>query len=98
MVESSRLKLRNGYVHAVRIPLPNAPLIIIKSSNGYVMCGYLNMDVANKLSDIAALVTRVKTIDDALDAKVVEFSSEARIYDIKPEMTGRQFLNLIMKK
>ena len=61
----------------MKISLQKASLILIKSNNGYIMCGYLNMDIANKLGDIAAKVTGVQTIDEALDATIVELSDNA---------------------
>jgi uncharacterized protein YunC (DUF1805 family) len=98
MIECSDIKLRNGVVHAVRIQLKNAPLILINSSNGYVMCGYLSMDIANKMGDIAAKVTGVKTIQDALDAKIVDLSIEAQKFNVELGMSSRKFLNVIMKE
>ena len=54
------IELDDGDVHAFLIELENAPLIIMKARKGYVMCGYLNIEMANKLGDIAGKVTEVK--------------------------------------
>jgi len=97
MIETVDIKLKNGIVQAVKIPLQKASLILIKSNNGYIMCGYLNMDIANKLGDIAAKVTGVQTIDEALDATIVELSENAKFYDVEIGMSARRFLNTIMK-
>ena len=97
MIEYHEIKLRHGSVHAIRVNFQNAPLIIICSLNGYVMCGYLDMDMANKLGDIAAKVIGVKSIHAALDASIVELSNEAKKLNVEIGMSGRSFLNAIMK-
>lgn len=97
MIETVDIKLKNGIVQAVKIPLQKVSLILIRSNNGYIMCGYLNMDIANKLGDIAAKVTGVQTIDEALDATIVELSENAKFYDVEIGMNARRFLNTIMK-
>ena len=33
-----------------------APMIIVKGETGYIMCGYLNLDAANSLGDVAVRV------------------------------------------
>lgn len=70
----------------------NAPLLFIRAEKGFVMCGYLNMNAANALGDIAAKVTGVSTFEDALQAKVVEVSEKARSIGIAESMRGREAL------
>ena len=40
----------------------------MNSSNIYLTCGYLIMDVANKFGDIAATVTGINNLEETLDA------------------------------
>ena len=96
-MEKSIIELDNGDVIGYDIDLGNASLILLKSRKGYVMCGYLNMDVANKLGDIAGKVTGVKTIDDALKANIVEVSYKAKKKGLKVGMTGMAFLNKLLE-
>lgn len=98
MIECQDVKLRNGVVSAVRIDLQKAPLIVVRSSKGYVMCGYLDMNIANKLGDVAAKVTGVSSIENVLDAEVVALSDEAINQGLELGITGRAFLNKIMKE
>lgn len=67
--------------------LGNAPLLFLKGSKGYAMCGYLNIETANKVGDIAIRVTGVKTLEDMLSAKIAEVSQEAMKIGIKPGET-----------
>ena len=48
-----KIKLEKGLVIGSIIQLNNAPLIVLQAKKGYVMCGYLNMNTANKIGDIA---------------------------------------------
>jgi uncharacterized protein YunC (DUF1805 family) len=96
MILNSEFRLKKGIVTGVLIKLQNQSLIIINSLNGYLMCGYLDMDVANKFGDIAAKVTGVNTIEEALNAKIVELSDNAKKLGLKTGISGRKFLNSIL--
>ena len=98
MISNSEIRLQKGIVTGSLFELQNSSLIIINSSNGYLMCRYLNMDVANKFGDIAAIVTGVNNLEEALDAKIVELSDKAKKLGLKIGMSGRQFLNEILKE
>ena len=63
---------------------------------GFLCAGYLNMKTANRLGDIAALVTGINTFDAALDAKIVNLSDEAKKIGLKTVISGRAFLNSIL--
>ena len=83
MVEIKPIKLDGYTVLGVKVDLPNAPLLIIKADTGFVMCGYLNLEAAEKLKDIAAVVRGVNSIDEMLDAKVVGLTSGAQALGMK---------------
>ena len=80
---------------ACSIPTNNTFILIIGAENGFLGCGYLNVEVANKVGDICAIVTGVKTPDDMLSAKVIAASDAAKELGIKEGMTGKEAL-LIM--
>jgi uncharacterized protein YunC (DUF1805 family) len=96
MILNNEIRLKKGVVTGTNIKLNNSNLIIINSDNGFLMCGYLNMDVANRFGEIAGIVTGVEDIEDALDAKVVELSDNAKKLGLKTGISGRKFLNSIM--
>ena len=95
-MEKSIIELENGDAIGYYIDLHNAPLIIIKAKKGYITCGYLSMDAANKLGDIAGKVTGVNNFDDILNGTIIEVSVKARKKGFKPGLTGRQFLNKLI--
>ncbi len=97
MILNSEIRLKNGIVTGSLIKLQNKPLIIINSKNGYLMCGYLDVNVANKHGDIAGKVTGIDNFEEALNAKIIELSVAAKKLGLKKGVTGRYFLNSIMK-
>ena len=96
-MEKEIIEIENGDVVGYQIDLVNAPLVLIRTRKGYIMCGYLNMDIANKLGDIAGKVTGVKTCNDALKATVIEISDKAKKKGLKVGITGRSFLNELLE-
>jgi len=93
---ATQIELDKGQATGFIIQLGTAPLILIKAKKGYVMCGYLNMNAANKLGDVAGRVTGVKSFDDVLNADIVELSENAKNIGLKEGMKARDFLNAIM--
>lgn len=87
-----KIKIGNNIVIGVNLELQNANLIVIRAKKGYIMCGYLSMETANRLEDIAAKVIGIKNFDDALKAKVVEVSEKARENGVKEGITGKEAL------
>ncbi len=80
---------------AYSIPTTNTFVLIIGAENGFIGCGYINIEVANRVGDVCAIVTGVKTPDDMLDAKVVAVSEAAAKLGVKEGMPGKEAL-LIM--
>ena len=95
-MKTKRIKLEKGQVVGYLIELGNAPLIIIQAKQGYVMCGYLNMDIANKLGDIAGKVTGVKSFNDVLKTKIIEVSENAKKVGLFEGMNAKAFLNMLI--
>ena len=95
-MKTQTILLKKGEATGYCIDLGKAPLLIIQAKKGYVMCGYLNMNTANKLGDIAGKVTGVKTFDDVLNADVVEVSEDAKLAGLKQGMNVKDFLNALL--
>ena len=90
------ITIEKGKLTAYHIDLGNAPLLILQARKGYIMCGYLNMNAANKLGDTAGKVTGVKSFDDMLNSTVIEVSENAKVLGLTEGMTARDFLNTLM--
>ena len=80
---------------AYSIPTTNTNVLIIGAEKGFLGCGYLNVEVANKVNDVCAIVTGVKTPDDMLETKVVAVSNAAAELGIKEGMSGKEALVLM---
>lgn len=87
-----QIDLENGTCIGVNFDLQNAPLILIKADKGFVMCGYLNLGAAERVGDVACKVSGVSNFDEALDAKIVELTENAKRIGIQKGMTGREAL------
>ncbi len=88
-----QVNLENGCALGLKLDMERAPLLVIRAEKGFVMCGYLNMDIANKLGDVAVRVTGVKTFEDVLNAKAVDVSEAAKKLGITTGMIARDALN-----
>lgn len=87
------IKLENGSALGLKLDMEQAPLLVIRAAKGFVMCGYLNIDVANKLGDVAVRVSGVKSFEDVLNAKAVDVSEAARKLGITVGMPAKEALN-----
>lgn len=91
-MQIKNINLGKKVIWGIEIPLPNAMLIMAVAPKGFVMCGYLDISMAEKLGDCAAIVHGVKSIDDLLSAKVAEVTAGARKKGIRTGMTARAAL------
>lgn len=76
----------------VEVALPKAPLVLVHAPGGFVMCGYLNIETANKLGVPAAMVRGVSTVNDLLAASIVEMSDAAAEKGVQIGMSGQDAL------
>jgi uncharacterized protein YunC (DUF1805 family) len=91
-IETKNIKIDDKNAVGVKVNLKGAPLLLIIAPKGYVMCGYLNVETAEKFGQAAAAVVGVKSFDDILSAKVVGLTTKARELGIKEGMAGRDAL------
>jgi len=77
-IEITKIRVDNKSFLGVRIEMPNAPLLLIKGEKGFAMCGYLNPATAEKLGDVAVIVSGVRTFEDMLNSNIKWVSSKAR--------------------
>ena len=95
VIESKEIEVEGYKVRGVKAELPKAPLLLLIAPKGYVMCGYLNIETAEKLGQAAAIVTGVKTFKDVLNAKIVRATGKAKEIGIREGMLGREALKLM---
>ena len=95
MFEHKHIKVGSASVEGYSISLQSKSLVLLRGSKGYVMCGYLDMAVAEKFGDAAVKVTGVATIDDAVKAQVHSCSSAARDLGISEGQLVSEILQVI---
>ena len=96
MININSLKIDDKIAVGVKVDLPDSPpLLLVIGETGFVMCGFLNMDAAEKLNVAAAMVSGVKNFDDVLEAKVKAVTPKAQKKGIRPAMTGKEALKLL---
>lgn len=84
-----------GGATGVHVKLPNADFLLVLGSKGYIMCGYLNMETAEKKGDAAAMVVGVSSFEDVLEAKIVSVSSRGKELGVTEGMTGKDALAIL---
>jgi uncharacterized protein YunC (DUF1805 family) len=77
----------------LRVDLPDSPpLLLLIAEKGFVMCGFLNIEAAERLGVAAAMVSGVKTFDDVLNAQVKAVTSKAKSVGVEVGMKGNEAL------
>ena len=91
-----RIKNIKDGVIGFEIELPNAPpLILIRGKRGFIMCGYINLDVAEKLGLIVVRVSGVSSIEEMLEKEVSNATSRAKEIGIKDGVKVKDIIDLI---
>jgi len=92
-----QLKIGDRTATGLLVELPDSPpLVMIVGKTGFVMCGFLNMDAAEKLNVVAAMVSGVKSFEDVLKAEVKAVTSKASMKGISVGMKGEDALKLLL--
>jgi uncharacterized protein YunC (DUF1805 family) len=93
----SQVKVGAKVCLGVRVELPESPpLLLVVAEKGFVMCGFLNVEVAEHLGVAAAMVSGVKSFEDVLDAEVKAATSKAKSLGVKTGMRGLEVLRLML--
>ncbi|MBR3627957.1 MAG: DUF1805 domain-containing protein [Elusimicrobia bacterium] len=95
MIEKE-IKIKNTVFKGIELDLcDNSKLLVITGKKGYIMCGYLNINTAQKRNDVACIVTGVKTIEDMLNSKVVALTVKAQSLGINMDMDVNKVLEIL---
>lgn len=95
MIEKE-IKIKNTIFKGIELDLcDNSKLLVITGKKGYIMCGYLNINTAQKRNDVACIVTGVKTIEDMLSSKVVALTAKAQNLGISMDMEVNKVLEIL---
>jgi uncharacterized protein YunC (DUF1805 family) len=93
MINISSVKVDGKVFSGVKIELPESPpLVLIVGEKGFVMCGFLNAEAAEKFNVAAAVVSGVKSFEDVLNAQVKTVTSKAKGLGVEVGMKGSEAL------
>lgn len=96
MISITTLRVDGKSFMGLRTDLPDSPpLLLIMGEKGFVMCGFLNVESAEKLGATAAVVSGVKNFDDVLNGQVKAVTSKAKNLGIEVGMKGADALKLM---
>jgi uncharacterized protein YunC (DUF1805 family) len=89
------IKAGKNRLQALSWKISTKTLVVIKGRRGYIMCGYLNMKVADSFKDVAVIVTGVTSISGALRSSVAGVSKEAYKLGIRKNQPVKDVLEII---
>ncbi len=93
LIYIEKIKIDDKTVLGLKVELPDSPpLLLMVGEKGFIMCGYLNVEVAERLQVAAAMVSGVKSFQDVLEAEIKAATSKAREMGINLGMKGREAL------
>jgi uncharacterized protein YunC (DUF1805 family) len=94
LIEIDKIQIQSKTFQGVKVTLPDLPpLVLIKGDKGFVMCGYLNIEVAEKLGAIAAIVSGVSTFEEVLKAEIKSATNKAKEMGIMPGEIVKQVIS-----
>ncbi len=89
MISIRSVKVHDKTCLGVRVELPSSPpLLLMIAEKGFIMCGFLNIAVAEKLDVAAAVVSGVKNFEDVLNGEVKAATSKAKALGVDVGMKG----------
>ena len=90
------IKVKNSVFKGIELDLcDDTKLLVITGKKGYIMCGYLNINTAQKRNDVACIVTGVKTIEDILNSDIVALTAKAQELGISMNMPVKKALEIL---
>jgi uncharacterized protein YunC (DUF1805 family) len=93
MINITTLKVDGKDCLGIRTDLPESPpLLLITAEKGFVMCGYLNVESAEKIGVAAAVISGVKTFEDVLNGQVKAATTKAKNLGVEVGMKGTDAL------
>lgn len=91
MIDVTPLKIEDKTALGLRVELPDSPpLVLIIGQTGFVGCGFINIEAAERLKVSAATVSGVKSFDDVLNADIKAATSKAQTQGVKIGMRGKE--------
>lgn len=93
MIEVKHVEVNGKIALGLKVELPESPpLLLVVGKRGFIMCGFLNIEVAEKIGVAAAMVSGVKDFKDVLEAEIKAATSKAKELGVNIGMKGKEAL------
>ncbi len=96
MLVQKKIKVGKKFAKALKFPLGEKNLIIIKGKKGYIACGYIDLKIANKFDEVAIKISGVSNIKEALAARVNDCTVRAKKIGISKGQLIKDVLEIII--
>ena len=100
MIKTEKLTIDGNTAEGICIASPGGEghpnMLVITAKNGYIMCGYLNLEAAASFGDAACVVSG-STVQEQLENPVKALTPEAEKLGIRIGMTGAEACALLNK-
>jgi uncharacterized protein YunC (DUF1805 family) len=93
VIEVTTVKVDGKACLGLMVDLPGSPpLLLMVAEKGFVMCGFLNVEAAERSGAAAAMVSGVKTFEDMLNGQVKAVTVKAKDLGVEALMKGSEAL------
>ncbi len=65
-------------------------LVVLKAKRGFIICGYLNLKVAQGFGDAAGIVKGVSSVRDLLEAPIFNLTKKAYSLGVRKGMPAKE--------
>ncbi len=97
-METKTLQLAGNPAESFVVPelagAGHASLIVIRCKRGFLMCGYLSLEKAEELGDVAVRVAGAN-VKEVLANKITGCTSKAKELGVTEEMTGQEAAEIL---
>jgi uncharacterized protein YunC (DUF1805 family) len=89
MINITTIKVEGKNCLGLCADLPGSPpLLLVTAEKGFVMCGFLNIESAEKLGVAAVVISGVKNFEDVLNGQAKAVTSKAKSLGVEVGMRG----------
>jgi uncharacterized protein YunC (DUF1805 family) len=93
MIEIDKFEFDGKAFQGIKSTIPDGPpLLLIKGEKGFVMCGYLSIEVAEQLGLAAAIVSGVSNFEDVVNASIKKATRKAKELGVKPGLVVKKVI------
>lgn len=100
MIRMEPMEVDNNVVIGIEVLLPKTTLLAIRTDQGYIMCGALDVGLLNeKLRNrniIAGRAVGVRTLDELMNSPLESVTFGAERIGIVPGMSGKDALRMML--